>query len=695
MLKRYAAIPFAVMCLSAQMAQAEEVKTLSSVVITATKTEQDSFDLPMSIDKVSKEQIQDGNLRMTLSESLARVPGITAQNRTQMAQDPQISSRGFGARSAFGVRGIRVYVDGIPLSMPDGIGNPGSVDLGMIDSIEVMRGPFSAMYGNSSGGVIQMLTGKAEGPAQVEADVLYGSYKTVRESITASGGNKNFDYQIGLSSFASDGYRIQSINDKRQATIKLGSTISEDSKLTTLINWFDQHAQDPGGFSKTDAIAKPQDATPGAKLANTRVNRNNIQIGFNFENKINQNNTLNLLAYAGTRFNQQYLSTSASAPVTGKVSSIDRDYSGTEIKLTNRGNLMDRPYSVIYGLAAGQMQDKRLDRPFTTISPFTWGATNNRDEVQSATNVDGYAQGSMALSDKLDLHGGLRYTTLTLNITDNLGEPNTGDPLNQKFSKAIPVAGVVYKLTPALNFYGNAGQGFETPTLTEVTYKDPSTPADGPNKTLESSTSNNYEFGIKWFPNDASIVKVAAFNIETSNEIVVDKLVTTTASYTNYKGKTKRIGAELSYEAKLPMGFSTVATYTYLDATFADSYSTTSKTYTAGNRIPGTYKSQAFFELNWGYQPIGFETGINAVYQSDVKADDANLNFASAYSVYNWKASFTQKRTDWSVSEYLAVNNLADTKYIGSIRPNDFNSRFFEPAAGQNWIIGVKAAYKF
>jgi iron complex outermembrane receptor protein len=133
MLKRYAAIPFAVICLANQLATAEETKALSSVVITATKTEQDSFDLPMSIDKVTKEQIQDGQLQMTLSESLARVPGITAQNRTQMAQDPQISSRGFGARSSFGVRGIRLYVDGIPLSMPDGSGNPGSIELGMMD----------------------------------------------------------------------------------------------------------------------------------------------------------------------------------------------------------------------------------------------------------------------------------------------------------------------------------------------------------------------------------------------------------------------------------------------------------------------------------------------------------------------------------------------------------------------------------
>jgi iron complex outermembrane receptor protein len=205
MLKKYAAIPFAVMCLTSQLALAEETKTLSSVVITATKTEQDSFDLPMSIDKVSKEQIQDGQLRMTLSESLARVPGITAQNRTQMAQDPQISSRGFGARSAFGVRGIRVYVDGIPLSMPDGIGNPGSVDLGMMDSIEVMRGPFSAMYGNSSGGVIQMFTRQIPKTPEVSGDVLFGSFGTRRESVQATGTRQGVDYLLNFSNFESDG----------------------------------------------------------------------------------------------------------------------------------------------------------------------------------------------------------------------------------------------------------------------------------------------------------------------------------------------------------------------------------------------------------------------------------------------------------------------------------------------------------
>ena len=139
---KYGVIAITLLVLSGKTATAQELKVLSPVVVTGTRSEQDSFDLPMSIDKISKPDISDGQLRMTLSESLARVPGITAQSRTQMAQDPQISSRGFGARSAVGVRGIRIYVDGIPLSMPDGIGNPGSVDLDTIGSIEVM--PMSA-----------------------------------------------------------------------------------------------------------------------------------------------------------------------------------------------------------------------------------------------------------------------------------------------------------------------------------------------------------------------------------------------------------------------------------------------------------------------------------------------------------------------------------------------------------------------
>ena len=158
----------------APQAYAEEALSISPVVVTATRTEQNSFDLPVAINVVEKKDIQDGQLQMTLSESLIRVPGITAQNRTNQSQDPQISSRGFGSRSSFGVRGVRVYVDGIPLTMPDGQGQPGIVDISAIKSIEVMRGPFSALYGNSSGGVIQLLSEDAPKTAEIGSKIMFG-----------------------------------------------------------------------------------------------------------------------------------------------------------------------------------------------------------------------------------------------------------------------------------------------------------------------------------------------------------------------------------------------------------------------------------------------------------------------------------------------------------------------------------------
>ncbi len=702
MLKRYAAITFAVICLAHQTAVADEAKTLSSVVITATKTEQDSFDLPMSIDKVSKEQIQDGQLQMTLSESLARVPGITAQNRTQMAQDPQISSRGFGARSAFGVRGIRLYVDGVPLSMPDGSGNPGSIDLGMMDSVEVMRGPFSAMYGSSSGGVIQMLTGKTQADSEISADVLNGSFNTSRESISTSGKTQNFDYQIGISDYSSDGFRNQSKNNKQQATAKLGVAISSDTKLTTLFNWFDQNAQDPGGLKRTaasrepSAFISPRDTSTSASSsqANTRVARSNGQVGFNLEHQLNADNTINLIMYAGHRENLQYLSTSGTSS-TGRASSISRDFYGFETKATSKGNFQDKPYSLTYGLNLGALVDDRLDRAASLGEITAAGiASPTRDENQRASNADVYVQGLYSISTNVDLHAGLRYSSVSLEIADKDGTPSTGSgKLN--FNKTIPVAGVVYKLNPTINLYANAGLGYETPTLVEITYLDPTNASLGPNLSLAPSTSKNYEVGAKLFTTDNSTLNIALFDIRTENEIVTKQLQGSTGSYKN-AGQTTRSGVELAFDALISNNLTSHFSYTYLDAKFASSFASASgATVNAGNRIPGTYQQQAFAELSWSYPEWGLQTAVNAIYNSDVKVDDVNNDYAPAFTVFNLRASLTQKPGKWRISEYVTLNNVTDVQYIGSVKVNDANSRFFEPAAPYNWIAGVKAAYKF
>lgn len=665
---------------AAQGAMAEDAKSLSPVVVTATRVEQDSFDLPMAIDKVEKSAIQDGQLRMTLSESLARVPGITAQNRNQMAQDPQISSRGFGARSAFGVRGIRVYIDGIPLSMPDGIGNPGSVDLETIGSIEVMRGPFSAMYGNSSGGVIQMFTDSISATPAVSADVLFGSFGTRRESVQATGNRQGVDYLLNFSNYESDGYRAQSANEKRQATIKLGVKLSEDSKLTTLINWFDQFAQDPGGLTAANLKTSYTMASPNNIAANARVIRSNTQVGFNFEKVLDSQNTLNVITYVGQRDNTQYLSTGGAA---GRASAIARDFYGAELRMTHRGTILDRPYTATAGITTGFMDDARTD------SPANAGLVNGsptRDETQKANNIDQYVQGLWSVAERWDVHAGVRHTRLKQRVTDHL--PNAaGDGTGAvSFDKTIPVIGAVFKATPTVNFYANVGKGFETPTMIEVSFRD--TSGNGPNLNIKPATSTNIEVGSKWLISDAARANIALFNINTENEIVVDS----GGTYTTYRnaGKTTRQGAEISAETLLSQNISLLAAYTYLDATFDSS-----SNFNPGSYIPGTYRSQLYAEAAWKYQPIGLQTALELRHNSKVYANDANTANVDEYTIFSVRGQFRQKYNDWTLTEYVRIDNLFDEKYVGSVRVNDTNSRFYEPAPGRNWILGVKASHNF
>jgi iron complex outermembrane receptor protein len=673
-------------CFGAGAAVAQETqnspKILSPVVVTATRVEQDSFDLPMAIDKVEKKDI-DGQLRMTLSESLARIPGITAQNRNQMAQDPQISSRGFGARSSFGVRGIRIYVDGIPLSMPDGIGNPGSIDLGAVSAVEVMRGPFSALYGNSSGGVIQLLTDTAPATPVVEADVLYGSFGTKRGSVNAMGTQQGMEYVLNYSDYRSDGFREHSANEKRQATAKLGVKLSDDSKLTTLVNWFDQTSQDPGGLTAANLASNRTMASPNnlPTAGNARVARSNTQIGLNYEKLINSNYTLNIVAYGGQRANLQYLYTGS--PNIGRASSINRDFYGTEIRVTHRGEMLDKPYTLTAGLNAGFMYDVRQDSP-TTAGNISGSPT--RDEIQKARNIDQFVQGSWAVADKWDIHAGVRRTELRQSVLDKLPNSAGNGTGNVAFTKTIPVAGVVYKVNPTLNLYANVGKGFETPTMIEISFKD--TNGNGPNLGILPSTSTNIEVGTKWMVSDTTRLNVAAFDINTVNEIVVDQ----GGTYTTYKnaGKTQRNGLEMSAETRFDNNISLYGAYTLLDAKFDGS-----SNFNAGKNIPGTYRSQLFGEIAWGYQPAGLSTAVEVRQNSKTFVNDSNSASIDGYTTFSVRASLQQKLNKWTLTEYARIENISDKKYVGSVRVNDTNSRFYEPAPGRNWIVGIKANYAF
>lgn len=672
-------------CFGAGVAMAQETqdstKILSPVVVTATRTEQDSFDLPMAIDKVEKSSIQDAQLRMTLSESLARVPGVTAPNRNLASSDPQISSRGFGSRSTFGTRGIRVYLDGIPISNPDGIGNPGNVDLGIVESVEVMRGPFSALYGNSSGGVIQLFSEKAPATPQVKADYYTGSFNTQRSEVQAAGTQNGVEYLLDYSDFSSNGFRAQSRNNKAQATAKLGVNVSEDTKLTTIINWFDQFAQDPGGLTASEVNLNPAMASGNNVNNNARVYRGNKQVGFNLEKRVNADNAINFITYAGERYTYSYIATGAA---TWRNSRIDRSFYGAEARWTNSGKLLDRNYSLTAGLTVGQMEDDRKDISNANVT--------SRNELQKARNVDQYVQGLWSVSERWDLHGGVRHTKVSQSVRDYLPTVNGNGTGSVDYEKTTPVIGAVFKATPTLNFYANLGKGFETPTMIEVSYSD--TTGNGPNLGLKPSTNTSIEVGSKWMASDSTRLNLALFDISTENELVV---TANSGAYTVYgnAAKTKRQGAELSVDTRFTRDLSGFLAYSFIDATFDQTYTANGNTIRQGNVIPGTYRQQFYGELAWKHQPIGFQTAVEARYNSKVYATDTNTASNDAYTIVNLRASLQQTFGNWKVTEYARIENLFDKSFVGAIRVNDTNQRYYEPAPGRNYIVGVKANYAF
>lgn len=688
---------------------ADDIRQLSPTVVTATRVEENSFDLPLSINVIEQKDIQNGQLAQSLSESLIRVPGISAQNRNQMAQDTQIQSRGFGARSAFGVRGIRLYVDGISLSNPDGISNPGNIDLSTLKSIEVMRGPFSALYGSSSGGVIQMRTEDAPKDPELGFSFKLGSYGTTDESAKFTGTQSGVQYMIDTSAYNTNGYRDHSALHKNETTVKLKTNLDNGTSITLLANHINLRAQDPLGLKRTASgnigfqdysVFTNRTKVPDvSELVNTRVHKENTQVGIIIEHKINENNSISLINSVGHRINDQVTSSSATSNAS-KQASIGRDFFSNELSWRNKGSIFNKAYTITTGVNYGSMVDERLDKSGTGPLPNT---TINKLEKNFASNLDEFVQGKLAVTDNFDLHAGARNTNVNYDVQTRPGTATTTQSGGLHFSKTTYVSGVTWKGNPAFNVYANYGKGFETPTLVEIAYKNNPTTGDassslGPNLDIKPSTSENYEIGIKSFIANNASLNLAIFSTRTNNEIVIDN---TTSGNTSYKnaGLTSRQGLEASIDTQLENNFKLYGAYTYLDAQFDSFYSnkvnSTTTTINSGNRIPGTYRQQIYGELAWKYPTLNFNTAFEGRYNSKVFVNDTNTDFADSYTVFNLRAGFNQDVSNWKFSEYLRVENIFDKEYIGSVKINDSNSRFFEASPTRNYLMGLNATYKF
>lgn len=677
--------------LYAQTGSAEPV-LLPILKIEATRTDTEWLQTPASVYRIEQDS-KANHLGVNLSETLQGVPGLQLNNRENYAQDLQISMRGFGARSTFGVRGIRLYVDGIPASMPDGQGQTSNIDLSSLDHIEVLGGPFSALYGNSSGGTILTTTKQGEGQDSIELGYSGGSQHKSRADVVLQGGADQAgepSYVVSSSYFDTDGYREHSAARKVLSNAKLTWNLNDGSRLNWIVNHVDINADDPQGLNRKQWKNNPKQVNDASNQYDVRKEINQTQTGLTWSKPVSDQHELYVMAYLGHREVIQYQSIPR-APQNnprhaGGVIDFSRDYYGTDLRWTGKDLLPNTRLTA--GLAFDYMdEDRQGYENFNANGQFGVKGNLRRDEQNILWNLDPYLQASWDFMPSWTLDAGLRYSNVHYESNDHYIVTGNGDDSGKTdYDKVLPSAALSWKIKDQLNAYASYAKGFETPTFTEMAYS----ANEGINFNLRPASSDNYELGVK-AQNAWGAFTAAVFQSKTRDDIVSAGTIDGRATYKN-ADKTRREGIELSWNKNLWRDLTAQASYSYIDATFdaAIPDSTVQK----GNKIPGIAKNQAFASLGW--QPeTGFNAGVDVRYMDKIYVDDANSDAAPGYSLVSANAGYVWKQADWKVRTFARVDNILDEDYVGSVIVNDGNGRFFEPADGLNWSAGLSVNKEF
>lgn len=641
---RHVALPALLLPLIAAAQAADE----QTMVVTAAPTTVSELDTPAAVSVVNGDEMRQAAPRVNLSESLGAVPGLQVQNRQNYAQDLQLSIRGFGSRSTYGVRGLRIYVDGIPATMPDGQGQTSNIDIGSVDTIEVLRGPFSALYGNSSGGVINVTSQTGTQPPTVEASSYYGSFGTWHYGMKATGAvgdgshAGDVDYTVSTNRFTTHGYRDHSGARKNLANARLGVRINDVSKLTLLLNSVDIKANDAGGLTADEWRDNPRQSPRGDQY-NTRKNTRQTQAGLRYERQLSAQDDLSVMMYAGERETTQFQSIPRAPQLkpshAGGVIDLTRHYQGIDTRLTHRGELLV-PVTLTAGLDYENMSERRKGyENFVMVNgapQYGEQGALRRNERNLMWNVDPYLQTQWQLTDKLSLDAGVRYSSVWFDSNDYYITPGNGDDSGDaSYHKWLPAGSLKYALTDAWNVYLSAGRGFETPTINELSYR--SDNQSGLNFGLKPSTNDTVEIGSKTRIGNG-LFTAALFQTNTDNEIVVDSSSGGRTSYKN-AGKTRRQGMELGLDQQFGESWRLKAAWTWLDATYRTNVCDDASC--NGNRIPGIARNMGY--ASFGYQPEqGWYAGSDIRYMSDIMANDENTAKAPSWTVvglttgYKW-----------------------------------------------------------
>jgi iron complex outermembrane receptor protein len=670
-----------------------EAPPLDEIVVSASGYEQKILDTAASINVVNRNQIQNGQAMDNLAEPLNRVPGIFALNRQNYAQDLQISSRGFGANSTFGTRGIKIFVDNIPGTVADGQGQISHIDLPSTERIEVMRGPYSVLYGNSSGGVISVFTQDGGPNNEIEPYFEVGSFSQRKAGVKASGIYRETNYLLDVGDFHTNGYREHSVADRFNANSKLKFKMGGDTAVTFIANNVNLSAQDPLGLTSSQLVTNPKQAGNSAISQNTRKSVLQSQTGATVDTRVDQENQLLFTPYYGQRHVTQFLAAQSNGVI-----DLKRNFYGMDSKWVHKSQMLEMPFTFVGGVDMNENDDQRMTYQ---NNGGVQGALGQNYRM-CAKNFDQYAHLDWRLLERLSLNMGARNSTTTLSSISNSPALSNTSSGSNTYQALTSMMSLQYYLTELSNVYVSYGSSFDTPTLNQVTYN---SNFSSSNFGLSAATTKQLEVGFKSKVSKSAQVNVALFNANTTNDIVVGASSFGRTAFTNAP-KTNRQGMELGSQFKLPHDFEMNLAYTWLNATVKEAYSytyqatgipTTTNVVLSGNRIPGVPNQGLFSELLWVKPNKSMEAAVEARVNGSMAVNDINsLSMANGYAVMNIRGVLRQELSGgWSSSQFFRVNNLLDRSYVGSVIVNQASSQFYEAAPGRNWIIGGNASYQF
>jgi iron complex outermembrane receptor protein len=646
--------------------------TVSPVIVTASRMPELLNQSAAAVSVVDQADIQDGRPTVSLDEPLNRVPGVFVQNSNNFAQDFRIQIRGFGTRAAFGTREIKVLVDGLPETMPDGQTELDSVDLGAVQRIEVLRGPASSLYGNAAGGVIQLFTEDGPDEPYAEARFTGGSWGLQKYQVKGGGRAGKARFFLNGSYLQLDGFRAHSGTQSGVANGKLRYDFSNDTDATLLLTAVDSpKADDPGALTRPEANTNRRLAAPNNVRFDAGESVQQGRIGGVAHHRVGPHEMTGY-AYILYRDFDNSLSFAAQGIVT-----FHRFSPGVGFRYSNAQPIFGWAQQFLVGVDVQHQDDAR--RRFDNLSGARGALQVQQDE--KVTSVGQYLREAVFLRDDLEISAGARYDRVRFDV--DVDRPTTlqGDSA-RTLDAASPTGGVRYSPLDWLSLFGNISTAFQVPTTTELA--NPLGP--GFTSDLQPQMATSYEpLGVRVEWSDWLRAEATGFIIVVDDEIVQYESIGGRAAYRN-AGSSRRIGTEVSWEARLLPALRWTSTFTYLDAEYRD-YSTKTQRFN-NNREPGIPSWRVYEELAYRHHS-GLFAAIEAIAVDSFFVDDGNQTRSPGYELVNLRAGLQRSIGMWSIEPFLGLQNITDTAYDGTVRLNAQGGRFFEPGPPLSIYGGV------